>query len=783
MTVATPVSSVVHIGNGVSVNFPYSFRIPDPDYVKISIRDKATHLVTKVLDVTEYTITGTTWTNYAGGIVTYSPAITADQEIVIERIVTVDQQLDINNQGGFYADSIEQAFDKLTMIDQEHASDLARAIVAPVGETVPDLPSLNTADGKVLGYSDGGFVWVANDAAAVAADVLAAQLAATAAAASETQTGLDVAAIETLFSVLPVRYNKLVDTTRTATTTLVADPDLQIPLAANSLTNIKGEIRYTTTDAGDFKYRHTGPAAPTRVRVDRRAIAPGATADSGIAIDTAFSAGDVVIDGGTGSGVIKIDAFVQNGANAGSFGISWAQNTSDAGNTIVEAGSYLEKAIVPAALIVAFDDATIAKLGEWPHIIYGGRNAAFGSGDASSYVEFIATGYKLTAIMYGNGNNCTLTIDGTPSVLTPPAGWNVVTLFDGLADSAHRVKLQAASGASLACAFDVVDTFSLSSRVSPSITHPTDISNYWMFEIAPFSTYGRLDSLPNYGGGFGFYSHPFSWGKGTGFGIRFKSTTTQIQIFAYGYTGQQFVVIQDGLDVGAPVAIPADGLWGLRTLATGLSGAHEYEIIQTEANSLCTVLAVLADTVDATAHAVRDLDVWYGDSIVVESILTDARQGDAFIVAHAGGRHVYRAGNGGQKASTFGRDNTAQVTGLSQQPVKIFECFGVNDMQLGVSIPTFQADVQTMLVNLRAGCPSAKIYCCGILDVNPTVSNSAQRSAYNAAKAAAVAAIGDPNIVYINRDGWINYATDTYDGLHPNAAGYAKMGAAQLLVM
>jgi lysophospholipase L1-like esterase len=168
---------------------------------------------------------------------------------------------------------------------------------------------------------------------------------------------------------------------------------------------------------------------------------------------------------------------------------------------------------------------------------------------------------------------------------------------------------------------------------------------------------------------------------------------------------------------------------------------------------------------------------------VVESVLTDVRQGDAHIVATAGGRAAHRVGTGGAKASTFGRDNTALVTGLVQAPVKVFEMFGVNDMQLAVNVATFQADVQTMLVNLRAGLPSAKIYCRGILNVASSISNSAQRGAYNAAKAAAVAAIGDSNIVFISTDGWINPATDTYDGLHPNAAGYAKIAAAQLLVM
>lgn len=125
MTVAITDSSITYQGNGVSTNFPYSFRIPDPDYVKISLRNSATHEVIQVLAPGDYSITGTTWTNYDGGVVTYVPAITGDVEILIERIIPITQGLDINNQGGFYADSIEQQLDKMTMIDQQLAARIA----------------------------------------------------------------------------------------------------------------------------------------------------------------------------------------------------------------------------------------------------------------------------------------------------------------------------------------------------------------------------------------------------------------------------------------------------------------------------------------------------------------------------------------------------------------------------------------------------------------------------------------------------------------------------------
>lgn len=157
MTVVTSTSSVVYRGNGATVNFPYSFRIPDPLFVKISIRNYATKEVIAVLNIGEYSITGTSWTNYNGGIVTYSPAISSVFEIVIERIVPVSQELDLNNQGGFFPESLEQALDKQTMIAQQLNTQLDdttdRAIKVPLGETAGTLPraSLRTGN-KILAF-------------------------------------------------------------------------------------------------------------------------------------------------------------------------------------------------------------------------------------------------------------------------------------------------------------------------------------------------------------------------------------------------------------------------------------------------------------------------------------------------------------------------------------------------------------------------------------------------------------------------------------------------------
>jgi hypothetical protein len=135
---------------------------------------------------------------------------------------------------------------------------------------------------------------------------------------------------------------KTADETKTTNTTLAADGVLKFTMAASQKYAVRGRIYFTTGATGDFKARHTGPASPTLVMIQRRAVAAGASADSSLAVDAAYSSADITALGGAGSGVIEFDGIIYNGTNAGDFAWQWAQNTSDGTATVVKAGSYLE---------------------------------------------------------------------------------------------------------------------------------------------------------------------------------------------------------------------------------------------------------------------------------------------------------------------------------------------------------------------------------------------------------------------------------------------------------
>lgn len=124
--------------------------------------------------------------------------------------------------------------------------------------------------------------------------------------------------------------------------TLFTDSALQFSMAASGIYQITIRVFFDTTAAADFKFALTGPASPTAVRLLRKHIDPNALTSLIVASEVAYTSSTAVAAGtGTTGGVVEFDMIVQNGVNAGTFGFQWAQNTSDASNTTVLAGSSL----------------------------------------------------------------------------------------------------------------------------------------------------------------------------------------------------------------------------------------------------------------------------------------------------------------------------------------------------------------------------------------------------------------------------------------------------------
>lgn len=108
----------------------------------------------------------------------------------------------------------------------------------------------------------------------------------------------------------------------------------------------------------------------------------------------------------------------------------------------------------------------------------------------------------------------------------------------------------------------------------------------------------------------------------------------------------------------------------------------------------------------------------------------------------------------------------AQVTAAASDSAnKIIVEMGTNDSETGEALTN---EYLENLNELKASNPSAAVYCMGILPRTDMTNVAAKNARIEAAATAAGAA-------YWDTTGWIDPATDTSDGVHPNFAGHSKI--------
>lgn len=128
MTVSTEVDHNEYTGNGVTTTFPYTFRIFKKSDLVVQVVDLDENISVLVLD-TDYTVTGAG--GYTGGNVILSTPLSGGYHISISRELPVTQETDLRNQGKFFAEVHEDAFDKLTMLIQQVRSWFSLALRKP----------------------------------------------------------------------------------------------------------------------------------------------------------------------------------------------------------------------------------------------------------------------------------------------------------------------------------------------------------------------------------------------------------------------------------------------------------------------------------------------------------------------------------------------------------------------------------------------------------------------------------------------------------------------------
>ncbi len=138
MTISNPAASVTLQGNGATTSWPYSFLIPDGASITVSITDNTQpYPLVTVLTSGQYGVSGLG--NPSGGSVTYPTSgapLASGWALTIERTMAATQSTSLAAQGAVYPAVLEAALDRVTMLSQQLAAKLARALLVPVGSTI-----------------------------------------------------------------------------------------------------------------------------------------------------------------------------------------------------------------------------------------------------------------------------------------------------------------------------------------------------------------------------------------------------------------------------------------------------------------------------------------------------------------------------------------------------------------------------------------------------------------------------------------------------------------------
>lgn len=126
MTVPSAINkSGPYTGNGVTTVFPYGFRILDASHIQVVRTEDGMDTVL----TTGFTVSGVGIGG--GGNVTFAVAPTSGQKITLIRNAPFVQNTDLENQGAYFAETIEDALDLGVMRDQQLAEEIGRSLRLP----------------------------------------------------------------------------------------------------------------------------------------------------------------------------------------------------------------------------------------------------------------------------------------------------------------------------------------------------------------------------------------------------------------------------------------------------------------------------------------------------------------------------------------------------------------------------------------------------------------------------------------------------------------------------
>jgi hypothetical protein len=158
MSISSEVSRNNYTGNGSVNEYDYTFKILDDDHLIVTVRNTSDVEAT-LTKATDYTVVGVGVSG--GGSITLVSSgqawltggnLTTGYVISIRRVIPVTQTTDIRNQGDFYPEAHEDAFDKLAMQNQQQQDELDRT--PKMAESVDPADFDNTFPAGIVGAAN-----------------------------------------------------------------------------------------------------------------------------------------------------------------------------------------------------------------------------------------------------------------------------------------------------------------------------------------------------------------------------------------------------------------------------------------------------------------------------------------------------------------------------------------------------------------------------------------------------------------------------------------------------
>jgi hypothetical protein len=152
MALSTDTNRVDYVGVGTLDTYTYPFRIFDETDLHLVLTDTSGFETTLLLN-TDYTVTGVL---NSSGTVVLATDLPTGYGLAIMRQLPITQETHFRNQGPFFPERHEDAFDRAAMISQQLQEQIDRALVLPEGSTGIDNALPSPDPGYLLGWNGAG---------------------------------------------------------------------------------------------------------------------------------------------------------------------------------------------------------------------------------------------------------------------------------------------------------------------------------------------------------------------------------------------------------------------------------------------------------------------------------------------------------------------------------------------------------------------------------------------------------------------------------------------------